>query len=100
MNLDALGGHPHEVPDMYTKASPITFAHHCKTPTLMLQGESDYRCPALNTEQFYTMLKVNHCTVEMVRLPESFHAASIIGRPVIRRAQNEELLGWMKKFVK
>ncbi|MCE5207786.1 MAG: S9 family peptidase [Chloroflexi bacterium] len=99
MNLDALGGHPHEVPEMYTRASPVTFAHQCKTPTLMLQGESDYRCPALNTEQFYTMLKVNHCTVEMVRLPGSVHAESIAGKPVIRRAQNEELLAWMKKYV-
>jgi dipeptidyl aminopeptidase/acylaminoacyl peptidase len=99
MNLDAMGGHPHEVPENYAKASPVTFAHQCKTPTLMLQGEADYRCPALNTEQFYTMLKVNGCIVEMVRFPNSSHAASINGAPLIRRAQNDELLGWMKRYV-
>ncbi len=98
MNLDALGGMPYEVPQMYDKASPVTFAHRVKTPTLMLQGECDYRCPALNTEQFYTMLKVNKCIVEMVRLPGSSHAESIGGKPIIRRAQNEELLAWMKKY--
>lgn len=99
MDLDAIGGHPHEVPENYAKASPVTFAHQCTTPTLMLQGEADYRCPALNSEQFYTMLKANDCTVEMVRFPNSTHGASIAGAPIIRRAQNEELLGWMKKYL-
>jgi dipeptidyl aminopeptidase/acylaminoacyl peptidase len=98
MNLDAMGGHPWEAPEMYDKASPVTFAHKVKTPVLMMQGESDYRCPALNTEQFYTMLKVNKCVVEMLRFPDSVHAESIFGKPVIRRAHNDELLAWMQKY--
>jgi dipeptidyl aminopeptidase/acylaminoacyl peptidase len=100
MDLEAIGGHPHEVPENYRKASPITFAHKCTTPTLMLQGEADYRCPVPQTEQFYTSLKVNGCIVEMVRFPDSAHADSINGAPVIRKAQNEELLGWMNRYVK
>jgi len=100
MDLDAMGGHPHDVPENYRKASPITFAHKCTTPTLMLQGEADYRCPVPQTEQFYTSLKVNGCVVEMVRFPDSSHAASIDGAPVIRKAQNEELLRWMDRYVK
>jgi dipeptidyl aminopeptidase/acylaminoacyl peptidase len=100
MDLEAIGGHPHEVTENYRKASPITFAHKCTTPTLMLQGEADYRCPVPQTEQFYTSLKVNGCTVEMVRFPDSSHAASIDGEPVIRKAQNEELLEWMNRYVK
>ncbi len=67
----------------------------------MLQGEADYRCPALNTEQFYTMLKVNGCTVEMVRFPNSAHAESIVGEPItvvrkMRAVGMDEKIYWSR----
>jgi dipeptidyl aminopeptidase/acylaminoacyl peptidase len=98
-SLEQLGGHPHEIPDVYANCSPITFAYRCTTPTLMIQSESDYRCPAEQSEQFYTVLKANGCTVEMLRLPGGSHASSINGQPAVRRAQNEALLDWMERFV-
>ena len=99
-SVEELGGHPHEIPDLYARCSPITYAHNCTTPTLLIQGEADWRCPAEQSEQFYNTLKANGCTVEMVRLPGSPHGGSIRGEPVIRRAQNEALLAWMERFVK
>lgn len=98
--VEQLGGHPHEIPEVYVRCSPITYAHRCKTPTLLVQGEHDWRCPAEQGEQFYTVLKVNGCPVEMVRLPTMPHAGAINGAPKMRRAQNEALLGWMKTYVK
>jgi dipeptidyl aminopeptidase/acylaminoacyl peptidase len=95
-----LGGLPHEIPETYRRCSPITYAHNCKTPTLLIQGESDYRCPAEQSEQFYTVLKANGCTVEMLRLPGSSHAGSMDANPATRKAQNEALLGWMDRYVK
>lgn len=97
--VEELGGHPHEIPEIYTKCSPISYAHNCKTPTLMVQGECDYRCPAEQSEQFYTVLKANGCVVEMLRLPGSPHAGSIGGAPVVRKAQNDALLDWMDRYV-
>ncbi|MCB0187687.1 MAG: S9 family peptidase [Caldilineaceae bacterium] len=97
--VEQLGGHPHEIPEIYMRCSPITYAHRCKTPTLLIQGESDWRCPAEQSEQFYAVLKVNGCPVEMVRLPGSAHAGSIEGSPAIRRAHNEALLAWMLHYV-
>ena len=97
--IEELGGAPHEIPEIYAKCSPLTNAHTCTTPTLMLQGEHDWRCPAEQSEQFYTTLKANGCTVEMVRFPNASHAASIFGAPTIRTAQNEALLGWMNQYV-
>jgi dipeptidyl aminopeptidase/acylaminoacyl peptidase len=94
-----MGGAPHEIPEVYAKCSPITYAHKCTTPTLLIQGEADWRCPAEQSEQFYTVLKANGCTVEMVRLPNSSHAESITGDLKVRRAQNDALLGWMNKYV-
>ena len=38
-SLSELGGKPHEIPDLYRRSSPITYAHRCATPTLLIQGE-------------------------------------------------------------
>jgi dipeptidyl aminopeptidase/acylaminoacyl peptidase len=84
---------------VYARCSPITYAQRCKTPTLLIQGECDFRCPAEQSEQFYTVLKANNCTVEMLRLPGSSHMGSILGPPLIRRAQNEALLDWLKRYI-
>ena len=97
--VEELGGRPHEIPEVYRRCSPITYAHRCTTPTLLIQGEADYRCPAEQSEQFYTVLKANDCIVEMLRLPASAHAGSINGDPPIRRAQNRALLDWMNRYV-
>lgn len=98
--VEQLGGHPHEIPEIYTRCSPITYAHRCKTPTLLVQCEQDWRCPAEQAEQFYTVLKANGCPVEMVRLPGMPHAGAINGTPKVRRAQNAALLEWMQRYVK
>jgi len=97
--VEQLGGHPHEIPEIYARCSPITYAHKCKTPTLLVQGEADWRCPPEQSEQFYTTLKVNGCTVEMLRLPGQAHAGSLMGTPAARKAHNEALIGWMDRYV-
>lgn len=97
--VSQMGDHPHLVPETYTRCSPITFAHQCTTPTLLIQGEADYRCPAEQSEQFYNVLKANGCIVEMLRLPNSPHAGSIVGAPATRRARHAALLEWMVKYI-
>ncbi len=95
----ANGGLLHETPETYARCSPITCAHRCRTPTLLVQAEQDYRCPAEQSEQFYSVLKTAGCPVEMVRLPNHFHCGSVIGTPLVRRIQNEVLLDWMNRYV-
>jgi dipeptidyl aminopeptidase/acylaminoacyl peptidase len=97
--VEQLGGHPHEIPEVYRRCSPITYAHRCTTPTLLVQGEHDWRCPAEQSEQFYAVLKANGCPVEMLRLPGSFHAGTITGDPAIRQAHNEAMLEWLTEWV-
>jgi dipeptidyl aminopeptidase/acylaminoacyl peptidase len=94
-----LGGPPHEALDVYWRCSPLAYAHRCTTPTLLIQGEQDHRCPPEQSEQFYAVLQANGCAVEMLRLPNSPHVGSIAGPPAIRRAQNEALLEWMNRYV-
>ena len=97
--VEEIGGHPWEMPDVYAKCSPITTAHTCTTPTLLIQGEHDWRCPAEQSEQFYTVLKANGCIAEMVRLPNASHAESIFGYIAARKPQNDATLGWMNRYV-
>jgi dipeptidyl aminopeptidase/acylaminoacyl peptidase len=97
--LEELGGHPYEIPEIYAKCSPITYAHNCTTPTLLIQGEQDFRCPAEQSEQFYTVLKANGCIAEMMRLPNSSHGGAIAGPIASRKAQNDALLDWMNRYV-
>jgi dipeptidyl aminopeptidase/acylaminoacyl peptidase len=98
-SLEELGGHPHEIPEVYARCSPITFAHRCKTPTLLVQGEHDWRCPPEQSEQFYTVLKANGCKVEMLRMPNSSHQGALRGPLAVRTVHNDALLGWMNKYV-
>jgi dipeptidyl aminopeptidase/acylaminoacyl peptidase len=94
-----LGGAPYEVEDVYRRCSPITYAHRCTTPTLFLQHEHDFRCPAEQTEQFFTILRVKGVPAEMLRFPNTPHIGSLMGPIGHRRAQNEALLEWMNRYV-
>jgi len=98
-SLGEIGGKPHEIPEVYRRSSPITYAHQCGTPTLLVQGESDYRCPAGQSEQFYTTLRASGCIAEMLRLPNMPHGGSSSGPVAVQKAQNEALLGWMNRYV-
>lgn len=98
-SLSELGGKPHEIPDVYRRGSPVAYAHKCRTPTLLIQCEEDYRCPAGQAEQFYGHLKANGCVTEMLRIPGASHVASITGPIPIQKAQNEALLDWMQRYV-
>lgn len=47
----------------------------------------------------HTALKRCSYTTEMLRLPGSSHAGSILGMPNIRSKQNKAFLAWMDKYV-
>ncbi|MHA2244783.1 MAG: S9 family peptidase [Candidatus Hodarchaeales archaeon] len=96
---DYVGGKPYEIPEVYRRCSPITYAHKCTTPTLMIQHDDDLRCPPEQTEQFYTILKAVGCTVEMLRFPNSSHFGSFLGRLKVREEQNRAQLEWFKKYI-
>lgn len=67
------GGPPHERKDWYDLRSPSTYAHQVRTPTLIVHGEADDRCPIGQGEQMFAMLHKAGCEVEFVRYPEGTH---------------------------
>lgn len=91
-----LGGLPHEIPDVYRARSPITYAHRCRTPTLLVHGEDDLRCPIEQAEQFHRALIDSGCSCELWRIAGAGHLGDSIGPLSARQLQNEALLTWFR----
>ncbi len=83
---------PWESPDEYLKLSPISLVGNVTTPTMLLTGEEDYRCPISEAEQFYTALKLRKVDTALVRIPEASHA--IVDRPSRLMAKVACILKW------
>lgn len=94
-----LGGRPDEIPDVYRSRSPLTYAHRCQTPTLLLHGADDLRCPRSEAEQFYRALHDAGCTTELVIIPGMNHMGDSTGPLSARRGQNEALLDWFRRYL-
>ena len=94
-----MGGQPHEMPEKYWRYSPLAFAHRVTTPTLLIQGEEDRRCPMEQAEQYYTALHRAGCTVELFRLGHCSHATEIVGSPHLRRARMDAVKDWLARHL-
>jgi dipeptidyl aminopeptidase/acylaminoacyl peptidase len=94
-----LGGRPDEIPDVYRSRSPLTYASRCRTPTLMLHGEEDLRCPMAEAEQFYRALHDGGCTTELAQIPGMNHMGDSTGPLAARHGQNEALLDWFERYL-
>lgn len=79
--------------------SPLAHAAAIRTPLLLLQGESDLRCPASDAEQLFIALRVLEREVEYVVYPESFHEYRTYGRPDRRIDRHERQLAWFERFL-
>jgi dipeptidyl aminopeptidase/acylaminoacyl peptidase len=88
------GGKPHEASEAFAAHSPSTFAHRATTPTLIVQGEADDRCPIGQGEQMFVALKQAGCEVEFARYPGGAHAMLRVGPPSHRADFLQRLLGW------
>ena len=93
------GGPPHEASEAFAAHSPSTFAHRATTPTLILQGEADDRCPIGQGEQMFVALKQARCEVEFARYPGGSHAMLRVGPPSHRLDFLERLLGWFTTYL-
>ncbi len=89
------GSFPWEDQEQYWKRSPLSLVGNVKTPTMLLTGESDYRTPISETEQFYLALKLQKVDTAMVRIPESSH--HITARPSNLIAKVVNILGWFEQ---
>ncbi len=88
-------GKPWDNIEHYMKRSPISYVGNVKTPTMLLTGESDYRTPISETEQFYQALKLQGVDTAMVRIPNASH--SITARPSNLMSKVAYIQWWFDK---
>lgn len=78
------------------RQSPLRHVSNVVTPLLLLQAESDQRCPASDNEQFFVALRQLRRKVEYVVYPESHHTFSSTGRPDRRIDRMDRVLSWFE----
>jgi len=92
------GAQPWEQPQEYWRRSPLSLVGNVKTPTMLLTGESDYRTPIAESEQYYQALKLRKIDTVMVRIPEASHGMT--SRPSNLIAKVDNILAWFGKYRK
>jgi len=88
------GGPPWVAREWYQAHSPATFAHRTRTPTLIIHGEADERCPIGQGEQMFVTLLKAGCEVEFARYPDGSHLFLRVGYPDHRCDAYRRLLDW------
>ena len=73
-----LGGHLHEVPDIYELASPVSHVSAACPPTLLIQGEPDVFTPAAPTRVLYHRLTAHGVPAVIINFPMTEHAFDLI----------------------
>jgi dipeptidyl aminopeptidase/acylaminoacyl peptidase len=66
-------GMPWVNPVNYQRWSPHRFARNFKTPTLVTQGEIDYRVPVDQSLQLYTTLQLQNVESKLILFPDEGH---------------------------
>jgi dipeptidyl aminopeptidase/acylaminoacyl peptidase len=94
-----IGGQPWSNTEGYIQHSPIAHVANCKTPTLILHSENDYRTPIEQGEQFYIALRNLGVPAQLVRFPNESHDLSRGGQPKHRKERYERILEWLGKYL-
>ncbi len=87
-------GPPWEHGEEYLKRSPLSLVGNVKTPTMLLDGEADYRTPISESEQFYEALKIRKVDTALVRIPDASHMME--GRPSYLIGKMVHILKWFE----
>jgi dipeptidyl aminopeptidase/acylaminoacyl peptidase len=90
-------GHPWDQAELYRKLSPIYDVKKVKTPTLVMCGEKDFRCPLPQSEQLYIALKTLGKETALIIYPGQSHS---IRRPSYEVDRYRRYGYWYDKFLK
>ncbi len=81
------------------RQSPLCNVASVRTPLLLLQSESDRRCPASDNEQYFVALRHLGRVVEFVLYPEEYHVVQATGRIDRRIDRMTRMLNWFERYV-
>jgi len=89
---------PHTAAAQLAEISPITRVGRVTTPTLLLQGQADERCPMGQAEQWFSALRSRGVPTELVLYPGASHLFILDGRPSHRIDYSRRLIGWAQRY--
>ncbi|WOD14027.1 S9 family peptidase [Paraburkholderia kirstenboschensis] len=93
-------GKPNVERDAMRELSPLSYVEKVRTPTLILQGEADERCPVCQAEELFTgIMATTDTPAELVTYPGGSHHFFESGRPSHRKDMLTRLTGWLEKWV-
>ena len=93
-----IGGPPFADPDAYAAMSPLTQVTQVRTPTLIVHGTADVRCPIGQAEQWHTALREQGVPTRMVLYPDASHLFILDGKPSHRIDFNQRVVDWVEQY--
>jgi dipeptidyl aminopeptidase/acylaminoacyl peptidase len=99
-DLYAMEGRPEVQRDKMRALSPLTHLENVRTPTLVLQGEADQRCPKSQSEElFTTIMRATGTPAEMVIYPGGSHHFFESGKPSHRLDMVTRMVDWLERWI-
>lgn len=92
-------GAPWEQRELYRRLSPISYVDKVTIPTLIINGENDWRTPPEDGEQWFMALKKRNVPVELVSYPRSTHDLSRTGEPWLLVDRLERIRSWLDHWL-
>ncbi len=93
-----LGGEPWARQAAYAAMSPMARVTDVRTPTLILHGTADVRCPIGQAEQWHTALYERGVPTKLVLYPDASHLFILNGKPSHRIDVNRRVVDWMEQY--
>jgi dipeptidyl aminopeptidase/acylaminoacyl peptidase len=88
-------GFPWDNPELYEKWSPSSYVKSFKTPTLVIQGELDYKVPVGQGEQLFSALQQMNVASKLVQFPDEGHW---ILKPQNSQFWYATVLDWLNQY--
>lgn len=85
--------------DRAAELSPISRVNNVKTPTLVLHGGSDQRCPVNQAEQWFAELRIREVETALVLYPGQPHAFPLTGPLSHRVDYSNRIIDWLQRHV-
>ncbi|MEU3623714.1 serine hydrolase [Amycolatopsis coloradensis] len=82
----------------YAKFSPFARVDQVRTPTLVIQGAEDERCPVGQAEQWFGALRARGVPTRLVLYPGASHLFILDGPPSHRLDFNRRVLDWVEQY--
>ena len=91
------GGAPWEAGERYRRYSPHLFVENMKTPTLVVQGEQDFRCTTAEGLGFFTALQRRGVPSRLLYFSDEGHW---VVKPKNRRLWYKTVIEWLERYLK